>query len=117
MVDQTLAELKQLDIGSWKGEQWAGERIPTLAELLAIIPEGKRLFIEIKCGPEIAPRLVQVLQAAKKRPEQTCLISFSYHVMQRGQERAAGSQVLLDRSVKAEQNNVRLVPYSGRGHP
>jgi glycerophosphoryl diester phosphodiesterase len=83
VVDQTLAELKQLDIGRWKGEQWAGERIPTLAELLKIIPRGKRLFIEIKCGPEIAPRLVQVLQAARKQPEQTCLISFSYEVMQR----------------------------------
>ncbi len=83
VVDQTLAELKQLDIGRWKGDQWVNERIPTLAELLKIIPQGKRLFIEIKCGPEIAPRLVQVLQAAKKRPEQTCLISFSYEVMQR----------------------------------
>jgi glycerophosphoryl diester phosphodiesterase len=83
VVDQTLAELKQLDIGRWKGEQWAGERIPTLAELLAIIPDGKRLFIEIKCGPEIAPRLVQVVHEAGKRPEQTCLISFSYDVMQR----------------------------------
>ena len=80
---QTLAELKELDIGAWKGEQWSGEQIPTLAELLAIIPEGKRLFIEIKCGPEIAPRLVQVLDTAHKRPEQTCLISFSYEVMQR----------------------------------
>src|ERR1700685_2412700 len=39
VVDQTLAELKQLDIGRWKGPQWAGQRIPTLAELLAIIPE------------------------------------------------------------------------------
>jgi len=83
VVDQTLAELKQLDIGQWKGEQWAGERVPTLAELLAIIPQGKRLFIEIKCGPEIAPRLVEVINAAHKRPEQTCLISFSYDVMQR----------------------------------
>jgi glycerophosphoryl diester phosphodiesterase len=83
VVDQTLAELKQLDIGRWKGDQWANERIPTLAELLEIIPEGKRLFIEIKCGPEIAPRLAQVLRAAKKRPDQTCLISFSYEVMER----------------------------------
>jgi glycerophosphoryl diester phosphodiesterase len=81
VVDQTLAELKQLDVGRWKGEQWAGERIPTLAEYLAEIPKGKRLFIEIKCGPEIVPRLVQVLRDAQKRPEQTCLISFSYDVM------------------------------------
>jgi glycerophosphoryl diester phosphodiesterase len=82
VVDQTLAELKQLDIGRWKGEQWADERIPTLAEYLAEIPEGKRLFIEIKCGPEIVPRLVEVIRAARKRPEQTCLIGFSHEVMQ-----------------------------------
>jgi glycerophosphoryl diester phosphodiesterase len=81
VVDQTLAELKQLDVGRWKGEQWAGERIPTLAEYLAAIPDGKRLFIEIKCGPEIVPRLVQVIREARKRPEQTCLIGFSYDVM------------------------------------
>ncbi len=83
VVDQTLAELKQLDVGRWKGEPWTGERIPTLAELLATIPDQKRLFIEIKCGPEIAPRLVRVIKAARKRPEQTCLISFSYDVMRR----------------------------------
>jgi glycerophosphoryl diester phosphodiesterase len=81
VVDQTLVELKQLDIGSWKGQEWAGERIPTLAEYLAAIPQGKRLFIEIKCGPEIVPRLVDVIHAAHKRPEQTCLIGFSYEVM------------------------------------
>jgi glycerophosphoryl diester phosphodiesterase len=82
VVEQTLAELKQLDIGRWKGEQWAGERIPTLAEYLAAIPPGKRLFIEIKCGPEIVPQLVEVIRKAHKRPEQTCLIGFSYEVMQ-----------------------------------
>lgn len=81
VVDQTLAELKELDIGRWKGEQFAGERMPTLAEYLAEIPPGKRLFIEIKCGPEIVPRLAEVLHAAHNRPEQTCLISFSYDVM------------------------------------
>jgi glycerophosphoryl diester phosphodiesterase len=81
VVEQTLAELKQLDIGAWKGPQWAGERIPSLAEVLATIPDGKRLFIEIKCGPEIGPRFVEVLKAAHKRPEQTCIISFSYDVL------------------------------------
>jgi glycerophosphoryl diester phosphodiesterase len=81
VVEQTLAELKELDIGRWKGAQWAGERIPTLAEYLAAIPPGKRLFIEIKCGPEIVPRLGEVIRAGHKRPEQTCLIGFSYDVM------------------------------------
>jgi glycerophosphoryl diester phosphodiesterase len=81
VVQQTLAELKELDIGRWKGEPWAGERIPTLAEYLAAIPAGKRLFIEIKCGPEIVPHLAEVIRNAGKRPEQTCLIGFSYDVM------------------------------------
>jgi glycerophosphoryl diester phosphodiesterase len=81
VVEQTLAELKELDIGRWKGEQWAGERIPTLAEYVAAIPAGKRLFIEIKCGLEIVPHLVEVIRNAGKRPEQTCLIGFSYDVM------------------------------------
>ncbi|HXY32876.1 MAG TPA: glycerophosphodiester phosphodiesterase [Planctomycetaceae bacterium] len=82
VADQTLAELKQLDVGSWKGKAWAGEQIPTLAEYLAAIPEGKRLFIEIKCGPEIIPRLVQVIRGAHTKPQQICLIGFSYEVMQ-----------------------------------
>src|SRR5438445_6957075 len=47
--DQTLAELKGLDVGRWKGPKWASERIATLDEVLATVPERKRLFIEIKC--------------------------------------------------------------------
>jgi glycerophosphoryl diester phosphodiesterase len=86
VADQTLSQLKQLDVGEWKGEKWAGERIPTLSEVLATIPDGKRLFIEIKCGPEVIPHLVKVLESAQKRPEQTCLIGFSYDVMQRAKQ-------------------------------
>ncbi|MBN2310352.1 MAG: glycerophosphodiester phosphodiesterase, partial [Candidatus Hydrogenedentes bacterium] len=32
--DMTLAELKELDAGSWKDPKYAGERLPTLAEAL-----------------------------------------------------------------------------------
>ena len=81
VVQQTLAELQTLDAGAWKNAKYAGERIPTLAQVLDTIPEGKRLFIEIKCGPEIVPELARVLKAAGKKPEQTALISFSYEVM------------------------------------
>ena len=76
--DRTLAELKTLDVGSWKSPQFAGERIPTLAEMLDIIPPGKRLFIEVKCETEAIPELVRVLSAVKTAREQTVLISLDF---------------------------------------
>jgi glycerophosphoryl diester phosphodiesterase len=50
VADQTLAELRELDVGSWKGAAFAGERIPTLAEVIGAVPEGATLFVEIKVG-------------------------------------------------------------------
>ena len=39
-VDQmTLAEVKALDAGSWWGEEFAGERIPTLMETVDVVKE------------------------------------------------------------------------------
>lgn len=81
IAQQTLAELKRIDVGTWKNRKWAGERIPTLAEVLATIPDGKRLFIEIKCGKEIIPELKRVLKSAGKKPEQTAIIGFSYETI------------------------------------
>jgi glycerophosphoryl diester phosphodiesterase len=75
--DQTLAELKGLDVGRWKGAAWAGEKIPTLAEVLATVPNGKRLFIEIKCGPECLPKLGSTLEGSGLKPRQIVLIGFS----------------------------------------
>ncbi len=34
MREKTLAELKALSAGGWWGEKYAGERIPTLEELI-----------------------------------------------------------------------------------
>lgn len=77
VVDQTLDELRRLDVGKWKNAKYAGERIPTLAEVLATVPAGKRVFIEVKCGPEIVPELDRVLKSSGLKPEQTAIISFS----------------------------------------
>src|ERR1041385_7742372 len=49
------SDLQRFDVGGWKGEQFKGERIPTLDSILATIPSGKRAVLEIKCGPEIVP--------------------------------------------------------------
>jgi glycerophosphoryl diester phosphodiesterase len=63
-----LAELRTLDAGRWKDPRFAGENLPTLAEVLAAVPPGKRFFIELKTGPEIVPPLVEDLAAWRGDP-------------------------------------------------
>lgn len=43
-----LALIRTLDAGHWKGAAFAGQRVPTLQEVLATVPAGRRLLIEIK---------------------------------------------------------------------
>jgi glycerophosphoryl diester phosphodiesterase len=81
VAESTLAELRALDAGSWKGPAWAGEKIPTLEEIVATVPRDKRLFIEIKCKTEILPELERVLKASGKKPDQTAVISFDLETL------------------------------------
>jgi glycerophosphoryl diester phosphodiesterase len=74
---QTLSEIRQLDAGAWRGPEWAGQKVPMLEEVLATIPDVKRLFVEIKGGPEVVAELRRVLLEAGKLPEQIVIISFS----------------------------------------
>ncbi len=71
------ADLRALDVGAWKGAKWQGEKIPTIEEVLATIPPGKIIFIELKVGPEIVEPLAKVLEASPLRPEQTVIIAFN----------------------------------------
>ena len=59
--DMTLSELKTLDAGSWKSSDWKNARIPALADVLDLIPDGRRIFIEIKVGMDALPSLKQLL--------------------------------------------------------
>lgn len=76
VAEHTLAELRRLDAGGFKGARWAGTRLPSLEEVLATIPQGRRLFVEIKTGPVIVPRLREVVSAAGRDPAQVVFISF-----------------------------------------
>ncbi len=42
--------LRDLDAGSWKGEEFEGEKLPFLSEIIETVPEGKTLVVEIKAG-------------------------------------------------------------------
>jgi glycerophosphoryl diester phosphodiesterase len=50
--DFTLAEIKQLDAGSWFDQKFAGERVPTFDEAVALVRGKAGLFPELKT-PEI----------------------------------------------------------------
>jgi glycerophosphoryl diester phosphodiesterase len=80
---QTLAELRALEVGRWKKAKWAGEKIPTLLEVLATIPTGKRLFIEIKCSPACIPRLIEAFRESGKAARQIVVIGFARETMAR----------------------------------
>jgi glycerophosphoryl diester phosphodiesterase len=82
VVECSLEDIRRFDVGSWKGAQFAGEPVPTLAELLATVPAGKRFFVEVKCGPEIAEPLRRLLAIGRAAPEQIVLISLDAKVLQ-----------------------------------
>lgn len=49
VTETTLADLKTLDAGAWFGARFAGERIPTFAEAIAVLAElGLGANVEIK---------------------------------------------------------------------
>jgi glycerophosphoryl diester phosphodiesterase len=81
VAEQTLEELKALDAGGWKSPKYAGEKIPTLKEALDLLPEKKRLYIEVKCGPEVLPELKRTLEAFPGKSGQLTIIGFSRETM------------------------------------
>jgi len=87
VASSTLAALKAVDVGAKKGAKFRGERMPTLAEVLALVPPGKKLFVEIKCGPEIVAPLAEALARAGLADEQVAIISFSAAVIETARKR------------------------------
>jgi N-acyl-D-amino-acid deacylase len=76
VADTPLAELRRLDAGRWMHERFTGERLPTFAEVLAVVPDGKRFFIELKTGPEIVPVLAEELDRLPCDRERLLIIAF-----------------------------------------
>lgn len=108
--DCTLEELRTLDAGRWKGERFAGEKLPTLAEALATIPDGSRCFIELKTGPEVVPALTKVLAASGKRPEQLAIISFNAESVAEAKRNLPQHQAYWIVSVKPDKKTGVLAP-------
>ncbi|MEO5804776.1 MAG: glycerophosphodiester phosphodiesterase [Verrucomicrobiota bacterium] len=100
IAEKTFDELRTLDVGQWgdwKGKKFH-EKIPTLAEALALIPDGKKFYLEIKCHDGIPaeekrtitktlPEMEKVIKRSGKKPKQMPVITFNYLVAKAAKER------------------------------
>jgi len=80
------SHLRRLDVGRHKHARFAGACIPYLEEVLATVPPGRQLFVEVKCGPEILPPLQNTL-AHSGRQAQVVLLGFDLATMKAAKER------------------------------
>lgn len=93
VAEHSLAELRRLDAGARFDPRFAGQRIPTLDEVLAWAVGRTRLAIEIKTGPlayaGIEARTVELLGRHRMR-ERALVIAFDHHVLRRVRALDAG---------------------------
>lgn len=83
--EKTLEALRTLDVGQWKAEAFANEKIPTLAEVAATIPSDKKLVLEIKDSARIVPTLKQQFSTVPELkallPDRCIIIAFDEQVI------------------------------------
>lgn len=88
VVNHTLAQLKELDAGSWFAPEFASEKIPTLSEVLDLVTRfGKSitLNVEIKSGimpyPDLELRAYELIEEYGLTA-QTIFSSFNHFALQ-----------------------------------
>jgi glycerophosphoryl diester phosphodiesterase len=77
----TLAQLRALDAGAWFAPRFAGERLPTLAEVLDVAAGRARVFVELKVGGG-APLVDAALAPISAGSAEVAIISFDPEIVQ-----------------------------------
>ena len=79
----TLEELRRLDAGSWFAPEFEGERIPTLRQVMELLPPHMVLNMEVKTDGDPRRRIALeeacILAVMEKRFEERVLISSFDH--------------------------------------
>jgi len=87
--DMTYMELRQLDAGSWYSEEYEGEKIPSLWEVLQLVKGKADLNIELKPddnGSAMASEVVRLIEKAGM--VDSCVItSFDYDALMKVKEK------------------------------
>lgn len=81
VAESTLAELQTLDVGAWHSPNYINTSIPTIAEVFATVPNNKKIYVEVKCGPEIIPTLIEEINKSGLNDDQIVVIAFDAEVI------------------------------------
>jgi glycerophosphoryl diester phosphodiesterase len=89
VAESTFSQLRSLDVGVWKGQSFAGQKIPLLQEVIATIPpeDHRRLIIEIKPGPETVDPLAEAIESSGRTSDRFVLISFNADSLRAARQR------------------------------
>lgn len=80
-AEATWDELSRLDVGGWgkwKGSRFEGTRPALLEEVLELARDGRRIYLEVKAGPEAVEPVARVL-AAQRRAHAGNVLFISFH--------------------------------------
>ncbi|HOE10920.1 MAG TPA: glycerophosphodiester phosphodiesterase [bacterium] len=102
--------LRQLDAGGWKDPKFTGEKIPFLEEILSTIPKGRKLYIEIKCGPEILPHLKTTIEKSGKK-QQIVIIGFDLDTVAKSKELMPNLPAYWLKATEKEKDTGVLIPH------
>ncbi len=102
--NSTLEDLRELDVGEYHSARYTGTVIPTIAEVFATIPKGKKIFIEIKGNPSIIPNLIEEIKKSGLGKEQVTVISFNKKVIRVLKSKAPQYKALWLSSFKKEKS-------------
>jgi glycerophosphoryl diester phosphodiesterase len=81
VTTSTYPQLLELDVGAWKHAKYKGTRIPRLADVLSSLPEGRRIFFEIKDSSRIVEPLARQLKDGKISASKLAIICFDEGVV------------------------------------
>jgi glycerophosphoryl diester phosphodiesterase len=82
IADFTRAEIEELDAGSWKGPEFANERIPTLEQLLELTRDRAVLVVELK-DPNAVQAVVDAMRKCGVKSDGVVIFAWDVETLDR----------------------------------
>ncbi|WP_372634105.1 glycerophosphodiester phosphodiesterase family protein [Fodinibius sp.] len=102
-------ELRTVDVGAFKGAEFTGEKIPFLEDIIASVPDQKRLFIEVKDSERAIAPISELIQQSEKQ-DQMVIISFSLEVVKASKQQMPEVPAYWLRSARRDQDTGAYQP-------